>query len=322
MEFLHGTCHAGNNFDAFKDLGLNSMRFSVPYPFASPARDMSEGFAGYIHAMREFHDNGIEPLCITMGPAQVPDWEGPPGSDGYFALARETAAFVVDQLKDSVRVWESTNEMNQPPFRAPLNVEQAVRFVIESARGVKDAGSDFWIGTNMGGMNDLAKSMYRSIYAADVAWDYVGVDGYFGTWEEGGPHTWHETFDWLDELAGLPVIVLEWGYSSAGDIMRPEDVIPNEIDNHEQKKWCFGWETGDEVLPHTFEMQGRYITEAMEIIGERAVGQYYYHWKDSQKCSCGEDDCPMEANWGFVDVNGGLKPSYYAMRDAIAQMKR
>jgi hypothetical protein len=30
----------------------------------------------------------------------------------------------------------------------------------------------------------------------------------------------------------------------------------------------------------------------------------------------------MEANWGFVDVNGDLKPSYYAMREAIAKMKR
>ena len=143
MDFLHGTCHAGNNYDAFRDLGLNSMRLDIPYPFASPARDMSEGFEGMIRIAREYRDNGIEPLCITSGPAQVPDWEGPPGSDGYFALARETAAFAVDKLRDYVRVWESTNEMNQAPFRAPLNVEQAVRFVIESARGVKDAGADF-----------------------------------------------------------------------------------------------------------------------------------------------------------------------------------
>ena len=110
--------------------------------------------------------------------------------------------------------------------------------------------------------------------------------------------------------------------SPARDIMRPEDVIPNEIDNHGEMKWCFGWDTGEEVLPHTFELQGRYITEAMEVIRERAVGQYYYHWGDSVRCACGQDGCPMEANWGLADVNGDRKPSYYALRKAIGEMKR
>ncbi len=320
-DFIIGTCHAGReSYAALRDIGLNALRLDIPFPFGDRDRTPSDAFTATAEYVREVHAQGLQPVGITPYPIAVPDWEGPPGSDGYFSLARESARFLPEQFKDRVRVWESTNEMNIGGFRQPLDVDQAVRFVIESARGVKEADAGFKIGANMGGMDDLGKSMYKDIYAADVGWDYIGTDGYFGTWEEGGPHTWTETFDWLNELAPLPVFVMEWGFASKGDIMPRADVIPDGTNPHDKSLWCFGWDEGGQVLPHTFEMQGRFITEAMEIIAERAAGAFYYCWRDSSMCSCGKAECPVEANWGLVDVNGDPKPSYYALQKAIQDM--
>ncbi len=320
-DFIVGTCHAGReSYTALKDVGLNSLRLDIPFPFGGKDRTPSDLFAGMVEYVHEVRGEGMQPVGITPYPKAIPDWEGPPGSDGYFALAREAARHMADQFQGYIRVWESTNEMNGGHFRAPLDVDQAVRFVVESSRGIKDAGSDLWVGTNMAGLTDLAKRMFGDIYAADVAWDYIGIDGYFGTWGPGGPHTWNETFDWLNELAPLPAIVMEWGYSSKGGVIPPEEVVPDGTSLHERSMWRFGWEKDGEALPHTPEVQARFISEAMRIIRERAVGAFYYCWRDAKKCACGKEECPIEADWGLLDTSGNPKPSYYAMQQSIDDM--
>ncbi|MDP6124322.1 MAG: hypothetical protein QGH20_01035, partial [Candidatus Latescibacteria bacterium] len=198
--------------------------------------------------------------------------------------------------------------------------DDAVRFVKESALGLKLASDYLTVGANMGGFSEQAKTMYEQLYESDVSWDYIGTDGYFGTWEEGGPHTWHTALDWLVELTPLPVYAMEWGYSSAGKIMPPEKVIPDNTDPHAEGMWCFGWDDDGTVKSHDFEVQALYIEQTMAILADRVAGIFYYCWRDSQSCACGNEGCPVEANWGLVDTNGDPKPSYHALKRCIAEL--
>ncbi len=211
--------------------------------------------------------------------------------------------------------------MNVDGFHEPLTHDESLRFVIEGAIGIKEASPALWVGANMGGFGDKADELYRALHTSDTPWDYVGADGYFGTWQAGGPRMWEEKFDWLADLTPLPVIVMEWGFSSEGEIMNPDDLVPGKIDPHDRRMWCFGWEQNGEILPHTPEVQAKYIEEAIEIIAERAIGEFYYCWSDAKTCWCGHDDCPVESRWRLVDHTGKPKPSYGAMERAISHLR-
>ena len=53
------------------------------------------------------------------------------------------------------------------------------------------------------------------------------------------------------------------------------------------------------------------------------IGAIVYCWQDSGACYvCGQTDCPTETRWGLVDMDGKPKPSYYAVRDAMGEIRR
>jgi len=319
-DFMFGVCHPGRAYEKVRDVGIQWVRVDIPFPFANEGEELSEKFESSAAYVRELRRNGFQVVGITPYPKAIPDWEGPPASDGYFSLTREAARFLGEFFNDDIPIWQSTNEMNVDGFREPLTHDESVRFVIEGALGIKEASKELWVGANMGGFGDKADELYRKLYQSDTPWDYVGADGYFGTWQEGGPHTWEEKFDWLGDLTPLPAIVMEWGFSSDGDIMDPADVIPNETDPHGRHMWCFGWGGRGAPIAHTPEAQAMYIEEAMEIITDRAIGEFYYCWSDAKTCWCGRDDCPIESRWGLVDYTGAEKPSYGAMKRAIRRL--
>ena len=321
-DFMFGVCHPGRSYDGLRDVGIEWVRVDIPFPFADARETLTPAFEKSAEYVRELAGKGFHVVGITPYPTAIPDWEGRAGSDGYFCLTRKTARFLGEFFRNEIPIWQSTNEMNIDGFRVPLSHDEAVRFVIEGAMGIKDASGDLWVGANMGGFGGKADEMYRQLYRSDVPWDYVGADGYFGTWQDGSPDTWSEKFDWLEQLTPLPAIVMEWGFSSEGGVMKPEEVIPGKIDPHDRRMWCFGWEGRGDLIPHTADSQAMYVEEAMAIITDRAIGEFYYCWADSKTCWCGSDECPVEARWGLVDHEGSAKPSYTAMKRAISRARR
>ena len=76
--------------------------------------------------------------------------------------------------------------------------------------------------------------------------------------------------------------------------------------------------------PHTAEGQAGFYGEIFPRLAKLPflLGAFVYCWQDSPKCYvCGQDDCPTETRWGLVDMQGNEKPSYYAVRDALANIK-
>ena len=75
--------------------------------------------------------------------------------------------------------------------------------------------------------------------------------------------------------------------------------------------------------PHTPEGQANFYRTVFPRLAKLPflAGAIVYAWKDGERCyACGQSDCPTETRWGLVDQQQKEKPSYYAVRDALAQI--
>ena len=76
--------------------------------------------------------------------------------------------------------------------------------------------------------------------------------------------------------------------------------------------------------PHTPQGQAKFYRDIFPRLAGLPflLGTFIYHWPDGEKCGyCGQADCPTETRWGLVDLDKNEKPSYYAVRDALAKIK-
>jgi len=76
--------------------------------------------------------------------------------------------------------------------------------------------------------------------------------------------------------------------------------------------------------PHTAEGQAKFYREALPRLAKIPflAGAIIYAWKDSETCyACGQSDCPTETRWGLVDQQHQEKPSYFAVREALANIQ-
>ena len=76
--------------------------------------------------------------------------------------------------------------------------------------------------------------------------------------------------------------------------------------------------------PHTPEGQANFYRTLLPRLAAHPflLGAFIYAWQDSEKCyACGQSDCPTETRWGLVDRESKEKPSYYAVRDALAEIE-
>ncbi len=276
----------------------------------------------------ELRKKGFQIMGLTPTPKGIPAAAGAPGSPEYFENYRKMCAFLGQAFKGVIDYWQVANEVDIWIFRDKLTLDQSAAFLKAGLRGLKEADRNLKVGINItlfpskpgevDGNTDqhegvfIAKSIYQD---PDLEVDYIGFDSYPGTWREGGAESWHEYLDALHEMTGKPIIIQEFGYSSAGDMMTAEEaasgVYPCEI-----KKWKFSWHGA-----HTPEVQADFITESYRIFAQKpyVIGATYFCWQDHQKCwQCGKPDCPVETAWGLVDRANNLKPSYYALQTSLA----
>lgn len=277
-----------------------------------------------------FRAEGFQIMGLTPTPRDLGSRIGTQGTPEYFKNYRKVCAFIAGEFKGLIDWWQVSNELDIWIFREQLTLAQCGEFLKQGIRGVKEAAPDAKAGINVtlfpsrpgevDGNTEahegvtIAKSVYSD---PDIALDYAGIDSYPGTWREGGPESWDEYLEEFYALTGKPIIVQEFGYSGAGEMMTPEEAAsgayPCEI-----KKWRFGWRAG-----HTPEVQAEYIREAFKIFASKpyVLGATYYNWRDSRKCwQCQDPHCPAETAWGLLDNAGTPKTAYYGLKAAAAEI--
>ncbi len=343
-----------------KDAGIMMARTFFPFPFTDES--MTELTPEYIHSLecaRLYAGNGIAVMAgintaeqstvDSQGKVsfvrQYPAWMGGYDDDMYYEVLEKYAARVAEDLEELgeyATYWQLGNENDMDAFRGSLTHEQNVRYLEALARGVKSVnpGAKCGInlagaaqvgerkeeGLNLSGVHPYARKLIGDLYLRDGSgFDYIGLDGYFGSWSDGGPENWIPYIDEAYEAAKRPVMINEWGYSTRQrGRPRPEE-DRNRRFNSDVCRYK-DWDRNNTVkwrgLDHSEETQAEYIAECLRIFRDHphCIGNLFFQWQDMARCwQCGDDDCPAETAWGCIRVDGTPKPGYEALKRFIRE---
>lgn len=266
--------------------------------------------------------------AITPGPFEMVAQAGVPGSAEYLENYRRMCVYLATEFKGLVDYWQVANELDIWIFRATLTLDQSVEFLKTGIRGIRSTGTRAKIGINitlfpsLPGEVDGNTEAHEGVYIAKGIYhdpglelDYAGFDSYPGTWRKGGAESWETYLDEFHALTRKPIIIQEFGYSSAGAMMTAEEdasgIYPCKVG-----KWRFsskGW-------GHTPEAQARFIEESFEIFARKpyVLGATYYRWTDQARCwQCKQPGCPVETAWGLLDLEHQPKPSYESYKASV-----
>lgn len=309
------------------------MRQGYVFPFADRIGGaLSDAFLRSEEQVERYLAEGFSVLASFPGPGSMcympdsgktvyyramPDWMGELTDESYYAQLFDAAAFLAERTRGRITWWQVANEPDIDIFYGPLTREQNLRFLTQTARGLLAGNPDAKPGINLGYINDYARFLLQHLYAVpDSPFAYLGIDGYMGSWQEGGPETWRSYIDETARLSGKPILINEWGYSSLDHGEKYNDLEHKNHYNQQvcyDKRWHISWSEG-----HTPAEQARYVSICQRIFAEHpaVIGNFFFRWSDTDACwQCGEADCPAECAWGCVDVNQQPKPAYYALQE-------
>ncbi len=303
-----------NRIEQMRRAGVEWVLCDIPFPFDGAVGRASDAFCNFGALLQRWHRAGFKVLGVTPYPAGFEEgWSidaGRPGGAKFLRIYEEACRFLAAEYAETVGAWVIGNQLNLERFRRPMTEDEAVELMKRGGSGVKRGSPDALAGINMFGSDRTARRMYLRLYPNDaVEFDYVGTNGFFGTYDPGGPDTWHEQLAVLKEMTGKPVIVLECGYPSRGEPMTDDERASGRT-HHEYGKLPFMWREG-----HSPEEQAAYLERAFWILtGSPDVkGAFWFSWSDRPKCwNCGRPGCPAGTANGLVDLDEKPKPAYHA----------
>lgn len=328
---IAGITPSGNHdYALMAQAGIGWLRWGLGFPFGERPDRASERFRRRLREARRLRRIGFGLLGGTFGPGSfrydpakrdtvwrsgLPAWAGEPGSESYFAAVAEAARAVGTACRGVVALWQIANEPDIDIFRGSLTQDQVARFLLASARGVKAGDPSARTGINIGELSPYAAGLIERTYLVkDGPFDYIGLDGYFGSWQPGGPWSWQGYIDDAYRLTGRPVLINEWGYSSLGSAPPSEDLRRTRHYNQgvcRSRTWPRVWRS-----EHSPREQADYVRVAKRLFLDhpRVAGDFFFKWSDDPACwQCGQAACPAECAWGLVDVNGVPKPAWHAL---------
>lgn len=327
------------DFSLMRDLGVKWVRLGLGFPYGEKRGEYSEEFLRSLEEVKRYKKEGFEILGGSAGPGSmrydekskktiwvpgVPEWMGNHDSEEFYKFLEEGCEDAARLTKDIIGMWQIANEPDIDIFRGPWSDVQNVRFLLTAARGVKRGNPAAKVGINLGFITDYSRWLLKELYTVeDTPFDYLGIDGYFGSWQPGGPESWTAYIDEVHEITGKPIIINEWGYSSLGSAPKLYDLELKEHYNQDvckNKAWDKVWKK-----EHSKEEQAEYVKECLKIFGAHpaVIGNFFFRWSDTETCwQCGEPDCPAECAWGIVDPQQRPKPAFYALKEGLNELFR
>lgn len=308
--------------------GLRSGRLYFDQDAFLKGEAQPERFHAVKASMAALQAEGFRFTALTPSAFNIVEAAGKPGSPEYFENYRRMCAFLAREFEGVVEFWQVANELDIWIFRGELTLDQSVAFLKAGIQGIQSTGTRAKVGVNItlfpslpgevDGNTDaheglhIAKGIYHD---PELSLDYAGFDSYPGTWRRGGAESWDTYLDEFHALTKKPIIIQEFGYSSAGEMMTPEEdasgAYPCKLG-----KWRFS--SGGRG--HTPEAQAKFIEESLEIFARKpfVIGATYYRWTDQEVCwQCKRAGCPVETAWGLLDLNHQPKPSYACYKTSV-----
>ncbi len=244
-------------------------------------------------------------LLHTGIPPQYADYE----SDLTYGKMTEATRYIAKSLGKYIEYWLVSNEPDIKTYTGPMTDEQIVRFVEACAKGIKEGNPNAKCGINLLGQVNKGRSLMltKHLYRDGGLLDWIGLDGYFGSLQAGGPETWDAYITEFAEAAGTPVIITEWSYPSSET--DPLGTFPHQWEGHRRGE----------------QAQADYIKACMEVFSkhEEVLGTLWYQLTDSPPDApcweCGKTECRLYSDWGLFRSDLSEKPAMAAMAEAAAR---
>lgn len=212
--FMKGICHPTPEFSRITEAGIQWIRRDVPSPFGNNG-DLSEHYKFFLNETREYAKNGIRSVLVSPYPHVFIENGIDPRTKEGLEKVTHFCALIAKDFSGIGACWQATNEMHIAHFRSPLTMAESRDYIIASIKGLREGDPDAAIGHNSvcGAPEWLDYARYVE---SEVHSDYIGFDLYNGTWSNGGPETYIDEIELLYREIGLPVVLMEFGFSSLG----------------------------------------------------------------------------------------------------------
>lgn len=331
-DMIGAVIHINWNDTLIQQAGIRWLRHGFPWPWEEDGVTLRKAYLDRKEEARDLIRRGYHLFGTVCGigsyrynpqthktqwahgtPAYIGGWD----EDRYYEAIEKQAEFVVKDCADMVTYWQLSNEPDNRVFHGEMTYDQVKRFLISAANGAHRGNPHAKVGSNLAEIGEYSLNLAHDLCQAEGVFDYIGLDGYLGSWAPGGPQEWKSRIDTVYAAAGKPVVINEWGYSTLESGPNPDPEHKryyNEIVCRD-KEWKYHW--GNRL--HTEESQAEFIMQTMKVFREHpaVLGEFFFRWSDTETCwQCGDPLCPSECAWGIVDVNGKPKPGYYALKAA------
>ncbi len=211
--FICGVCHPGEYYKDIKEANIGWVRIDIPFPFDLNGQP-TEAFVDFKNWCKKFTEHGIKVMAVTPYPREFFNRNIDVRTAEGEKKVRETAKYIINELKGCINGLQITNEMGIPHFILPLkSMDEAVRYIAIQLEEIYPIKGDIIIGYNSAGPQaDLHSKMRPYLKYCD----YVGIDIYIGCFFHGYLWMFDAMLDYLWALTKKPVILMEFGYISNG----------------------------------------------------------------------------------------------------------
>ncbi len=212
-EFVCGVCHPTDDYKQITDANIGWVRIDMPFPYDFEW-NLNSDFQSFKEKCAKMQANGLKVMVVTPYPWEFfnrkLDVRTPEGEKKL----RETARYIINELKDVIGGLQITNEMGIPHFTLPLeNLDEAARYIGIQLEEIYPLKGDILLGFNSAGTgSDLFFRMKPYLKYCD----YVGVDIYMGCFFPGFKWMFDAIVNFTYAFTKKPVMVMEFGYISKG----------------------------------------------------------------------------------------------------------
>ncbi len=325
--------HDNPDYKLMQEAGIEWVRQGSTFPFGESKSDIRPEYTAHFEIYKKAKAAGMKQACVSPIPAgfhynketgkreayrSIPDWAGPFDSDLFYEVTYRAAKKLAEDTKDYIELWQVSNEMDIIEFHGDMTIEQAGRYYVAQAQGLRAGNPSAKLGINPAhATSSESQYLYNVCYKENPGlMDYVGVDGYYGSWSPGKVQDWVEVIDYLHELTGKPVLINEWGYPSTGGEPMPDGHGKPCDCGHFKNAWRKG---------QSEQEQADYVAAGVRLLltYPNCMGFLFYSWGDDEICwQCGKPGCPSECSWGLTDGKNNPKPAYYAMKENALKYNR
>lgn len=236
--FIKGMCHPVREVEALIGAGIEWTRMDIPFPI-NPDGSLTEAFLGYKKECEMYAANGMHMIAISNYGREFIEHGIDVRTPEGLARAQDVCRLAAAELGDLCPIWQISNEVNYATMREPLTSAEGRDFIIASTKGVRAGNPRAIVGHNSYSEEWLEECL--EIERQTGGSDYIGYDLYDCTWGDGPYTNYAEKIEKLYQTLGLPVILMEFGFSSSG---RMVNAARGDIDNWFRERGIDGLEAG------------------------------------------------------------------------------